>query len=64
MREQKKYNTAIYCRLSKDDDTRVGESSSITSQKEMLEKYVIENGWIIYDYIGIHLTDVHTRCSI
>lgn len=38
MEKLKRYNAAIYCRLSKDDDLRSGESSSISTQKLMLEK--------------------------
>ena len=30
--------TALYCRLSKDDDL-IGDSNSIVHQKEMLAKY-------------------------
>ena len=33
-----KYNCALYCRLSKDDDLQ-GESNSITNQKEILTQY-------------------------
>lgn len=47
--ENKIYNTAIYCRLSKDDGTN-SESSSITTQKEMLTNYVNTQGFKIYDY--------------
>ncbi len=36
--------TALYCRLSSDDDLR-GESNSITNQKAILEKYVAEHGF-------------------
>ena len=43
------YNTAIYCRLSKDDGTSV-ESTSIGTQKEMLTKYAREQGFVIEDY--------------
>lgn len=43
------YNVAIYCRLSKDDGN-LGESSSIETQRQMLTKYVHEQGWNIYDY--------------
>lgn len=49
MKKHEQYNVGIYCRLSKDDDIRGGDSSSITSQKAMLEKYVRDNGWTIYD---------------
>ncbi len=39
---------AIYCRLSSDDGSQ-GDSSSIQTQKMMLEKYCSEQGFIIYD---------------
>ena len=43
-----KYNCALYCRLSKDDDLQ-GESNSITNQKEILTQYAKENKLNIYD---------------
>ena len=46
--EQTKYNCALYCRLSKDDDLQ-GESNSITNQKEILTQYAKENNLNIYD---------------
>ena len=45
--QQPGYNTAIYCRLSRDDGNE--ESQSIASQKEILTKYVTEQGWNITD---------------
>ena len=36
--------TALYCRLSNDDDLQ-GESNSITNQKAMLSKFAQENGF-------------------
>lgn len=36
--------TALYERLSRDDDL-VGDSNSIVNQKEMLEKYANDNGF-------------------
>ena len=42
------YQTAIYCRLSKDDGND-SESTSIATQKMMLEKYCHEQGFSIYD---------------
>jgi len=42
------YNAAIYCRLSKDDE-QAGESVSIGTQKMMLEKYCLEQGFPICD---------------
>lgn len=49
MEQQSHYNAAIYCRLSRDDETH-GDSSSIQTQKTMLTKYVADNGWRIVDY--------------
>ncbi len=49
MKGLKRYNVAIYCRLSKDDDLRNGESSSISTQKMILEQYVKERSWTIFD---------------
>ena len=46
--DQEKYNCALYCRLSKDDDLQ-GESNSITNQKEILTQYANENNLNIYD---------------
>lgn len=43
------YKTAIYCRLSQDDKME-GDSSSIQTQKMMLENYANENGYIIKDF--------------
>lgn len=37
------YNTALYLRLSRDDELQ-GESSSITTQRSMLRQYAAENG--------------------
>ena len=46
---QEEYNVGIYCRLSRDDE-RTGESVSIENQRELLSRYVREQGWTIYDY--------------
>ena len=46
IRQPKK--TAIYCRLSKDDE-RQGESLSIETQKSMLSRYCNENGLVPYE---------------
>ncbi len=43
------YKAGIYCRLSSDDGTS-GDSSSIQTQKLMLDKYCKEQGFTIYDY--------------
>jgi DNA invertase Pin-like site-specific DNA recombinase len=42
------YSAAIYCRFSKDDG-RAEDSSSIQTQKMMLEKYCMEQGYPIYE---------------
>ena len=36
--------TALYCRLSRDDEQQ-GESNSIKNQKQILEKYAKDNGF-------------------
>ena len=41
---QENYIVGIYARLSRDDE-RAGESVSIENQKEMLSRYVREQGW-------------------
>lgn len=45
--QQVGYNTGIYCRLSREDGN--DESQSISSQKEVLTKYVEDQGWTITD---------------
>ncbi len=45
---QEVYKTAIYCRLSSDDGN-VGDSSSIQTQKLMLEKYCNEHNFKVVD---------------
>ena len=37
--------TALYCRLSKDDE-QIGDSNSIVHQKEILAKYAKEHGFV------------------
>ena len=49
MKQKELYKTAIYCRLSLDDGSD-GDSSSIHTQKMLLEKYCKDNGYEIYDY--------------
>lgn len=44
MAKKNGYVTALYERLSRDDD-QFGDSTSIINQKEMLEKYAKENGY-------------------
>ena len=47
--QNKIYNVGIYCRLSVDDGSMISESVSISNQKEIIEKYIKEKGWHIYD---------------
>ena len=44
---QETYNVGIYCRLSREDE-RTGESVSVENQREMLSRYVLEQGWNLY----------------
>lgn len=39
---------AIYCRLSREDEQKHGESESIVNQRSMLTGYAREHGWDIY----------------
>ena len=48
MKQLQTYNTALYLRLSRDDELQ-GESSSITSQRQLLMQYVIDRGWSVVD---------------
>jgi DNA invertase Pin-like site-specific DNA recombinase len=41
--------TALYCRLSQDDDL-IGESNSIKNQKKILEQYAIKNNFQNYEF--------------
>jgi len=43
------YRAAIYCRLSADDG-QAGDSSSIQTQKAIIERYCRENGFLIHDF--------------
>lgn len=50
--KQQIYNTALYLRLSRDDELQ-GESSSITTQRSMLRLYAKEHHFDIVN-IGLH----------
>ena len=43
-----KYSTALYMRLSRDDEN-FGDSVSIETQRKVLRQYVSENNLIVYD---------------
>ena len=42
------YNSALYCRLSKDDE-QAGESVSIGTQRMVLEKFCKEHDFQVFD---------------
>lgn len=46
--KQQIYNTALYLRLSRDDELQ-GESGSISTQRQMLTQYCRDNGLRVYD---------------
>ena len=56
MKQIERKKTAIYCRLSQDDGM-VGDSSSIQTQKMMLEQFVKDNNFVLYD---IYVDDGYT----
>ena len=50
--------TALYCRLSRDDELQ-GDSNSIVNQKKILEKYAREHGYSNFKfYVICHVSDV------
>ena len=63
LKENKIYNTALYCRLSLDDGN-VGESGSIQTQKIILEEYAKSHNFKIYGtyvddgYSGLNFAEV------
>ena len=57
MKNNKIYNTALYCRLSLDDGS-VRESGSIQTQKIILEEYAKIHGFKIYD---VYLDDMYIQ---
>jgi DNA invertase Pin-like site-specific DNA recombinase len=46
--KQQANNAAIYCRLSRDDGGD-SESNSIINQRDILRRYALEQGFIVYD---------------
>ena len=48
MLKQPIYDTALYYRLSRDDDNE-GESNSIATQRMMLRRYAEQNGLRVVD---------------
>ena len=54
---------AIYCRLSKEDEYKIGESESIQNQKSMLIQYAIEKGFDIYQIYSMRIIPASTEPS-
>lgn len=52
---------AIYCRLSKDDDDREGESASIQNQRDLLENHCAVKGW---EVVAVYQDDGYTGLNI
>jgi DNA invertase Pin-like site-specific DNA recombinase len=52
---------AIYCRLSKDDEEREGESASIQTQRAMLEHYCATQGW---EVVAVYQDDGFTGLNM
>lgn len=48
MKQPKIYNTALYMRLSRDDES-YGDSVSIETQRTILRKYAADNGLHVVD---------------
>lgn len=52
MTEKQGFMTALYERLSRDDELN-GESNSISNQKKLLEQYAKEHGFIYINPFGM-----------
>ncbi|MDR0273017.1 MAG: recombinase family protein [Clostridiales bacterium] len=52
---------AIYCRLSKDDEGTSGDSSSIQTQRAMLENYCLQQGW---EVVAVYQDDGFTGLNM
>ena len=60
-KEPSALRAAIYCRLSKDDDEREGESASIQTQKAMLEQFCEAQGW---EVVAVYQDDGFTGLNM
>lgn len=52
-----KFNVGIYCRLSREDENKLGDSSSIQNQKEILTEYVNKLNW---NLVNVYIDDGFT----
>lgn len=52
-----KFNVGIYCRLSREDENKSGDSSSIQNQKEILTEYVNKLNW---NLVNVYIDDGFT----
>ena len=62
MNRQSDKITAIYCRLSRDDEL-AGESNSIVNQKAILKKYAKEQGFRNIQFLWTMVTPVLTSTA-
>lgn len=51
------FNVGIYCRLSREDDNKIGDSGSIQNQKETLTEYVDKHKW---NLVNVYIDDGFT----
>ena len=51
------FNVGIYCRLSREDDNKIGDSGSIQNQKETLTEYVNNLKW---NLVNVYIDDGFT----
>ncbi|MCC8150641.1 MAG: recombinase [Lachnospiraceae bacterium] len=51
MKQPSRYNTALYMRLSRDDEN-YGDSVSIETQRTILRQFAADNGLQVYDEYG------------
>lgn len=59
--KQQIYNTALYLRLSRDDELQ-GESSSITTQRSMLHLYAKEHHLNQLLVLCLHIQKIKNNC--
>ena len=57
MTEKQGFMTALYERLSRDDELN-GESNSISNQKKLLEQYAKEHGFTVEDYDYLNMPQI------
>ena len=61
MSKQSEKITALYCRLSRDDELQ-GDSNSIVNQKNMLEKYAKDNSFKNIQFFAVEIEIIISEC--